>query len=60
MISVQLVNEIRKAVENKNRDSFFKKIISKPGLPKEIESVLIVNHPVMETSVWERANNLGV
>lgn len=60
MISVQLVNEIRKAVENKNRDSFFKKIISKPGLPKEIESVLIVNHPVMQTSVWERANNLGV
>ncbi len=60
MISVQLVNEIRKAVENRNGDLFFKEIISKPGLPKGIESVLIVNHPVMETSVWESANNLGV
>jgi len=60
MISVQLVNEIRKAVENKNGKLFFKELISKADLPKGIESVLIVNHPVMESSVWERANNLGV
>jgi hypothetical protein len=60
MISVNLVNEIRKAVENKNGKLFFKELISKADLPKGIESVLIVNHPVMESSVWERANNLGV
>lgn len=60
MVSVQLVNEIRQAVQNKKGDAFFKETISKPRLPKGIESVLIVNHPLMETPFWERANNLGV
>ncbi|HSH19657.1 MAG TPA: hypothetical protein VLA03_04355, partial [Draconibacterium sp.] len=60
MIAVQLVNEIRKAVQNKNGDAFFKETIPDSKLPKGLESVLIVNHPVMEISVWERANNLGV
>lgn len=60
MISVQLVNEIRKAVQNKSGNAFFKETIPSANLPKALESVLIVNHPVMQTSVWERANNLGV
>jgi len=60
MVSVQLVNEIRKAVQNKNVDAFFKETIQDSKLPKGLESVLMVNHPVMETSIWERANNLGV
>lgn len=60
MVSVQLVNEIRKAVGNRNKDAFFKETIPESQLPKGLESVLIVNHPVMETSIWERANNLGV
>lgn len=60
LVSVQLVNEIRKAVQNRNENEFFKETIPDSKLPKGIESVLVVNHPVMETSVWERANNLGV
>lgn len=60
MITVHLVNEIRKAIENRNAESFFKETIPVAKLPEGVEAVLIVNHPVMESSVWERANNLGV
>ncbi len=60
MVSVQLVNEIRKVVQHKNEKQFFKQTISASLLPKGLESVLIVNHPALETSIWERANNLGI
>ncbi|MDO8952379.1 MAG: hypothetical protein Q7U86_07125, partial [Draconibacterium sp.] len=29
-------------------------------LPKGLKEILIVNHPIMEISAWERSNNLGV
>lgn len=60
MRTVQLVNEIRKTVKNRNGNAFFKETIPESKLPKGLESVLIVNHPLMELSIWERANNLGV
>jgi hypothetical protein len=59
-VAVQTVNLIRKAIRNKNGDSFFKESIYSEVLPKGLEEILIVNHPVMQTSAWERANNLGV
>jgi hypothetical protein len=47
-------------VKNKSKDSFFRESISGEILPDGLEEILIVNHPLMRTSVWERANNLGV
>jgi len=59
-IAVQTVNMIRKAVHNKSGDSFFRESISGAVLPEGLDEILIVNHPVMQISAWERANNLGV
>lgn len=59
-IATQAVNLIRKAVIRKNNDSFFREIIPAKLLPEELDEILIVNHPGMEISAWERANNLGV
>jgi hypothetical protein len=59
-VAVQTVNLIRKAIRNKNGDSFFKESIYGEVLPHVLDEILIVNHPVMQISAWERANNLGV
>jgi hypothetical protein len=59
-VAVQAVNVIRKAVGNNSGDSFFRESISGEMLPEGLEEILIVNHPVMQISAWERANNLGV
>jgi len=59
-VAVQVVNLIRKAVENKNADAFFKETIPNAKLPIGLESILIINHPAMTDSIWERANNFGV
>ena len=60
LTAVQLVNLIRKVIRNKSKDSFFREVIPGSLLPEELEEILIVNHPAMEFSVWERANNLGI
>lgn len=60
LVAVQVVNLIRKAVSGKNRESFFRLTIKNELLPEGLDEVLIINHPVMEISAWERANNLGV
>lgn len=59
-VAVQAVNLIRKAVGNKRGDNFFRESISGEMLPEGMDEILIVNHPVMQISAWERANNLGV
>ena len=53
-VAVHVVNLIRKAVRNKSGDSFFVESISGEMLPGGIDEILIVNHPVMQTSAWER------
>lgn len=60
LTSVQAVELIRKVVKNKSKDSFFRESISGEILPDGFEEILIVNHPIMQTSIWERANNLGI
>jgi hypothetical protein len=60
MVTVEATNAIRKNVKSKNGDSFFKVSVPKGDLPQGIDDILVVNHPGMETSIWERANNLGV
>jgi len=59
-VAVQAVNLIRKAVRNKSSDGFFRESIHSEVLPDGLDEILIVNHPVMQISAWERANNLGV
>jgi hypothetical protein len=59
-VTVQLANAIRKMVEGKKQDSFFYNITGRENLPDGIENILIVNHPEMESSIWERSNNLGI
>lgn len=60
MVAVQLANLIRQTVKNRTVNSFFKISISGNELPAGIEDIMIINHPVLENSVWERSNNLGV
>ncbi len=60
LLSVQLSSIIREKVKDKNQNHFFKTSIAHPELPFELESVLIINHPELKKSFWERSNNLGV
>ena len=60
LTSVQTVDLIRKKVKNKNKKSFFRESVSGEILPGGLEEILIVNHPVMQISAWEQANNLGI
>jgi hypothetical protein len=60
LIAAQTVNLIRKIVKNKSRDSFFKESFAGELLPDGLDEILIINHPAMHISAWERANNLGV
>lgn len=59
-VAIHAVNLIRKAVAGKSSNSFFREIIPGDLLTEGLDAILIVNHPVMEISAWERANNLGV
>jgi len=59
-VAVEVVNSIRKVILHKKGNSFFKTSILESQLPVGIEEVLIVGHPKLETSVWERSNNLGI
>ncbi len=59
LAAVQSVNLIRGAIKNKSRESFFRELVAE-NLPEGMEEILIVNHPAMKISIWERANNLGV
>lgn len=58
--AVQIVNLIRIVLQNKSKDSFFRETITSINLPVGLDEILIVNHPAMENSIWERANNLGI
>ena len=60
VVAVQTVNIIRKIVQYKKEDSFFKVSILASQLPDGIDEILIVHHPKLKTSIWERSNNLGI
>jgi hypothetical protein len=59
-VAVALSNSVRAAMEKRNPATFFSVSISGEKMPAEIEKILVINHPVMTTSIWERANNFGV
>jgi hypothetical protein len=60
LVSVQLANSVRKVVENKSPNSFFRETITSEALPDGLEALLVVRHPELKISFWERSNNLGV
>jgi hypothetical protein len=59
-VSVQLANIVRQAVAGKNPQTFFRASVAADLLPNGLEAILIVHHPEMQISFWERSNNLGV
>lgn len=59
-IVVRIALLIKEQVKHKDRKSFFKETIYKSQLPEGFEELVIIYHQGLETSVWERSNNLGV
>jgi hypothetical protein len=58
--AVHLASVIRRQASVRHHQSFFKFNIPATQLPNGVDDVLVVNHPALHTSVWERANHLGV
>jgi hypothetical protein len=59
-IAARLARSIRQAVAGRHPASFFRESIPSEKLPEGLESLLVVHHPALEVSIWERSNNLGV
>ncbi len=60
MVAVQIANLIRQEVQNRKTENFFKISLNSSKLSVGIAEILIVHHPDLQTSVWERSNNLGI
>ena len=60
ILSIELASIIREKLRDRSYSNFFRISLNIKELPDELESILIVNHPDLKTSVWERSNNLGV
>lgn len=56
----RVLNLIQENIKNKNIRSFFQFNLAKSLLPTGLRDVLVVHHPELQTSVWERSNNLGI
>ncbi len=59
-VKARTVSLIRESIKSRNKDSFFFQTLNKTVLPEGLKQVLFVHHPTLESSVWERSNNLGV
>lgn len=59
-VSVRLAGLIREVVREKKKKLFYYVSISAAQLPDGVEEVLIIRHPKLKISTWERSNNLGV
>lgn len=59
-VTARVTNAIRQAVQFKKTGDFFYSIIDSKNLPEGIEGILLVNHPELNTPVWEQTNNLGI
>lgn len=57
---VQIVNVMRKSLQGIKAGGNFSVLIEGNMLPDGLECILILGHPVLEVSVWERSNNLGL
>lgn len=59
-VAVRAVSVIRNSIRNRNQRTLFFLVIPKKQLPEGIEQILVVHHPGLKDSVWERSNNLGI
>jgi len=59
-IALAAVRMVRQVVSGKHPDSFFSESIASNLLPDGLENLLILCHPQLEVSFWERANHLGI
>lgn len=59
-VKAMTVAKIKEVVEHNNKNRFFRHTLKKTDLPAGIKQVLIVNHPELSASIWERSNNLGI
>jgi len=59
-VAVRAVSAIRNGIRNWNPRTLFYLVIPKEQLPEGIDEILVAHHPGLETSVWERSNNLGI
>jgi hypothetical protein len=59
-VIAQVSNLLRNKIQSKKENSFYKITILKNELPEGLNGILMVHHPKLETSIWERANNLGI
>ncbi len=60
VVAVKAVNAIREAIKDTKQENFFYISVHEDALPAAIEEILIVNHPVLNNSIWEPSNNLGI
>ncbi|MCG6187383.1 hypothetical protein [Maribellus maritimus] len=60
MASLQTAKLIRQALKNKKPGSFFQISLYDGELPQGIQNILIIGHPALTVSIWERSNNLGI
>ncbi len=58
--AVRAAGAVRKAIGKKKSESFFRILLPPSKLPEGITEILLINHPALEKSVWERSNNLGI
>ncbi len=59
-VIAQVAHIIRKSILLKKLNKFFYIVIDNKSLPRGLENILIINHPALENSIWERSNNLGL
>lgn len=59
-VKVRIANLIQTKLKNRKTNSFFSIQVTPDELPAGVEQLLIVHHPGLEDSVWERSNNLGL
>lgn len=60
MASVHTAHLIRQAVQKRKSGDFFRISLPPSSLSKGISEILIVHHPALQVSIWERSNNLGI
>ncbi len=58
--AVKAVNSIYRAAKNIKQEKLYFKIITNNNLKNELHQILIVSHPALKYSIWERSNNLGI
>lgn len=59
-LALQVVQIIRKIVGVTGVGSFFSESVSSDLLPAALDGLLVIQDPVLDVSIWERSNNLGV